>query len=313
MASGGEARAGERRAARERLAADLVRVHGSVAGPRPRPALPTGLPALDALLAAGGLPRGRLTALAGTAAVALLHRAVAEATRAGTAAWVDPLGRLAAAALVAAGVDLAELLVSRPRPARRRSVRRPSSSRRRRTGPFDLLVVDAPALTAHQAGRLSDDRPARAGGARAADGAASLVAGRRRPRAARRPSHRLAAGRLPAARPDGRGRRPAAARRARRRGGDESSCDLPRPLPPLAGLERAAAGRASARGARALAPASPLARRAGCACLLLPAWPLQVAARARPELLARPAAVVDERPGDRRLGRRRRPPASGPA
>ena len=66
------------------------------------------------------------------------------------------------------------------------------------------------------------------------------------------------------------------------------------PLPPLAGLERVAAGRRDSRG-RALAPASPGGAARGrrrVACLLLTAWPLQVAARARPELPGPPAAVL---------------------
>ena len=272
----------------------FVRVHGLVAGPHPRPALPTGLPALDDLLAAGGLPRGHLAAVAGTAAVALLHRILAEATRAGAAAWVDPLGRLAAAALVAEGADLAALLVSRPPPGPEalRAAAILQAGDGRNAGPFDLLVVDAPDLTAHQAGRLAT--LARLGPAALVllDGSASLVAGLRRPRP-RRPAQRLAAGRLPAARPDGRGRRRAPARRARRRGGDSRA----RLRPPAAAAARAgaaaAAAGASGRGAAAMAQASarpPAAPRP--ACLLLPAWPLQVAARARPDLLARPAAVA---------------------
>lgn len=157
MASGEETQTGARRVARERLAARLRRDHGSVAVVRPPRALPTGLPDLDALLAAGGLPRGRLTAVAGTAATALLHRVLAAITRAGTAAWVDPLGRLAATALHAEGVDLPALLVARPDPGpdvlRAAAILQAGAAGA--TGAFDLLVVDAPDLTARQGERLA--------------------------------------------------------------------------------------------------------------------------------------------------------------
>jgi hypothetical protein len=81
---GAGGRGGSRPADRLREVCRLLRrLHGAAAEARPTRAVATGLPALDALLVGGGLARGRLTALAGLGSVALAHRAVAEATRAG--------------------------------------------------------------------------------------------------------------------------------------------------------------------------------------------------------------------------------------
>src|SRR6184192_1326889 len=80
--------------------------------------LPTGLAALDAALG-GGLPRGRVTELAGapsTGRTGLACAIAAAATRAGeTIAWVDPADALEPEAAAAAGIALARLLWVRPR------------------------------------------------------------------------------------------------------------------------------------------------------------------------------------------------------
>ncbi len=86
--------------------------------PVPLLRLATGLPALDAALE-GGLPRGRVTELAGgrsAGRTALACRVAASVTRAGeTVAWVDPGDALDPAAAAAAGVTLARTLWVRPR------------------------------------------------------------------------------------------------------------------------------------------------------------------------------------------------------
>jgi HAMP domain-containing protein len=85
--------------------------------PRPRPApaatdrtIPTGFPALDALLAAGGLPRAGTVALAGagsSGATTLALRVLAEAQAGGAfAAWVDLPRALDPVEAVARGVRL---------------------------------------------------------------------------------------------------------------------------------------------------------------------------------------------------------------
>jgi hypothetical protein len=80
--------------------------------------LSTGLPALDGALA-GGLPRGRVTELAGPRSAgrtALACRIAASATKAEeTIAWVDLEDALDPAAADAAGVALARTLWVRPR------------------------------------------------------------------------------------------------------------------------------------------------------------------------------------------------------
>ena len=80
--------------------------------------LPTGLAVLDEVLG-GGLPRGRITELAGarsTGRTGLACAIAAAATRAGeTIAWVDPADALEPEAAAAAGIALARLLWVRPR------------------------------------------------------------------------------------------------------------------------------------------------------------------------------------------------------
>ena len=89
---------------------------GNFAPPPPR--LPTGLAALDGALA-GGLPRGRVTELAGARSAgrtALACRIAASATKAAeTIAWVDPQDVLDPAAADAVGVALSRTLWVRPR------------------------------------------------------------------------------------------------------------------------------------------------------------------------------------------------------
>ena len=89
----------------------------ALVAPRPRPApvatdgtIPTGFPALDALLAAGGLPRAGTVALAGagsSGATTLALRVLAEAqARGALAAWVDLPRALDPVEAVARGVRL---------------------------------------------------------------------------------------------------------------------------------------------------------------------------------------------------------------
>jgi len=88
--------------------------------PKAVPRLPTGLEALDAALG-GGLPRGRLTELAGrpsTGRTGLACAVAAAATRTGeTIAWIDPEDALEPEAAEHAGVVLARTLWVRPRSA----------------------------------------------------------------------------------------------------------------------------------------------------------------------------------------------------
>ena len=82
--------------------------------------LPTGLDALDAALG-GGLPRGRVTELAGppsTGRTGLACAVAAAATGAGeTIAWIDPEDALEPEAAAQAGIVLARTLWVRPRSA----------------------------------------------------------------------------------------------------------------------------------------------------------------------------------------------------
>src|SRR2546422_2899246 len=88
------------------------------AHPETVPRLATGLAALDAVLG-GGIPRGRITELAGPRSAGrtgLAAAIAASATRAGeTIAWVDPEDALDPEAAAAAGIALARLLWVRPR------------------------------------------------------------------------------------------------------------------------------------------------------------------------------------------------------
>lgn len=108
------------------LVASLQQRYGTRAARRgdrlpdpPSPAvIPTGLPALDAALPHGGLPRGALAELVGprsAGATTLALRAVARAQAAGDLACLLDLGRtFAPAAAIGAGVDLGALAVIQP-------------------------------------------------------------------------------------------------------------------------------------------------------------------------------------------------------
>src|SRR5688572_15396203 len=107
----------------------------------PAPPLPTGLAPLDALLE-GGVPRGRVTEIAGRrsagrATVALT--AAAQATGRGQlVAWIDARRELYPPSAAALGVDLARLLVVRPTAkGAARAAEITSKSRA-----FPLVVVD---------------------------------------------------------------------------------------------------------------------------------------------------------------------------
>ena len=119
--------------------------------------LPTGLAVLDQALG-GGLPRGRVTELAGapsTGRTGLACAIAAAATRAGeTIAWIDPADALEPEAAAAAGIALARLLW----------VRAPNVSNAFRAadillgaGGFGLVVldVDAPRASASVWPRLA--------------------------------------------------------------------------------------------------------------------------------------------------------------
>ncbi|HOG45195.1 MAG TPA: hypothetical protein PLJ35_02300 [Anaerolineae bacterium] len=90
--------------------------------PLRRPALPTGLPALDGALAGGGLPRGRISELIGplsAGATTLAARIVAGAQRLGEGvAYLDLAGAADADGLARCGVDLQRLPVIRPHHSR---------------------------------------------------------------------------------------------------------------------------------------------------------------------------------------------------
>jgi hypothetical protein len=104
--------------------------------------LPTGVAVLDATLG-GGLPRGRVTELAGprsTGRTGLACAIAASATRAGeTIAWVDPEDALDPEATAAAGVALARTLWVRPRSAHD-ALR--ATDLLLRAGGFGLVVLD---------------------------------------------------------------------------------------------------------------------------------------------------------------------------
>jgi hypothetical protein len=103
---------------RERHGAASVS-RGAAVAPRPAPPpLPTGIPALDAALPGGGLPRDALAELVGppsAGATSLALRAVARAQAEGDLACVLDLGAtFAPAAAAGLGVDLDALAVARP-------------------------------------------------------------------------------------------------------------------------------------------------------------------------------------------------------
>jgi hypothetical protein len=124
--------------------------------PPPTPALPTGVAALDAVLAGGGLPRGRLTEIVGPAGSGktTLTRAVVEATVAahGWVAYVDAQRTLDARDWVHLG-DAEGVWIIRPRDAGRAAW---CADVLLRSGAFALVVLDgAPALTKSAAVRLT--------------------------------------------------------------------------------------------------------------------------------------------------------------
>jgi len=136
-----------------------VRLAGACAGAVPR--LSTGLPALDAV-AGGGLPRGRVTELAGppgAGRTGIAFAIAARATRAGeTIAWVDAEDALDPEAAVEVGVVLARTLWVRPR--------RPDDAFRAadillRAGGFGLVLLDLGPLPARGAAAPAVTRLAR--------------------------------------------------------------------------------------------------------------------------------------------------------
>jgi hypothetical protein len=108
-----------------------------------RPAVPTGHPALDAVLGTGGWPRGALALLdapAGGGATTLALRSVAAAQAAGgLAAWLDLEGTFDPAVAACSGVVLDWLLVARPQdPAEAIEL----AAWLGRSGLIDTLVLD---------------------------------------------------------------------------------------------------------------------------------------------------------------------------
>ena len=105
-------------------------------------------PELDAALPDGGMPRGVVElsaprALGGATSVALASVRAGQARGpAAWCAWIDPEGTLHAPGVVAAGVDLARLLVVRaPRPQLPRVAVKLVAS-----GAFEVVVVDVDAI-----------------------------------------------------------------------------------------------------------------------------------------------------------------------
>jgi hypothetical protein len=124
--------------------------------PPTTPALPTGVAALDAVLAGGGLPRGRLTEIAGPAGSGktTLARAIVESTVAahGWVAYVDAQRTLDARDWVHLG-DAEGVWIIRPREAHRAAW---CADVLLRSGAFALVVLDgAPTLTKSAAVRLT--------------------------------------------------------------------------------------------------------------------------------------------------------------
>ena len=124
--------------------------------PPPTPALPTGVAALDAVLLGGGLPRGRLTEIAGPAGSGktTLARAIVESTVAahGWVAYVDAQRTLDARDWVHLG-DAEGVWIIRPRDAARAAW---CADVLLRSGAFALVVLDgAPMLSKSAAVRLT--------------------------------------------------------------------------------------------------------------------------------------------------------------
>jgi len=116
------------------------------------PRLSTGLPRLDVALG-GGLPRGRLTELAGarsTGRTGLACVIAAAATRAGeTIAWIDPENGLEPEAVANAGVLLTHTLWVRPR-GERDALR--AAELLIGAGGFGLVVLDLGSLQTAERG-----------------------------------------------------------------------------------------------------------------------------------------------------------------
>jgi recombination protein RecA len=124
--------------------------------PPPTPALPTGVSALDAVLLGGGLPRGRLTEIAGPtgSGKTTLARAIVEATveAHGWVAYVDAQCTLDARDWVHLG-DAEGVWIIRPSDANRAAW---CADVLLRSGAFALVVLDgAPTLTKSAAVRLT--------------------------------------------------------------------------------------------------------------------------------------------------------------
>jgi hypothetical protein len=120
--------------------------------PQAIPRLPTDLPLLDEAVG-GGLPRGRVTELAGPRSAGrtgLACAIAASATRAGeTIAWVDPADALEPEAAAAAGIALERTLWVRPRTA---AAALEAAELLLGAGGFGLVVLDVDAARA-SAGR----------------------------------------------------------------------------------------------------------------------------------------------------------------
>jgi len=170
--------------------------------PPAAPAIPTGIIALDAALPGGGLPRGRLTELAGPAGSGktTIARAIVEATVAdrGWVAYVDAQRTLDPRDWAHLGDDEGVWMI-RPHDATRAAW---CADVLLRSGAFALVVLDgAPALTRSTAVRLTrlarDANGAllvlgdRAGAATQLGGAVRLVVERPAPGQRRRPAVRL--------------------------------------------------------------------------------------------------------------------------
>jgi len=131
----------------------------------PVPRLASGVPALDALTG-GGLPRGRVSEIAGpdsAGRTALGLALLAATTRSGAlAAWIDPDDAFDPASAAAAGVELARVLWVRA-PGLRAALR--AAERVLEAQGFPLVLLDLPP----RAGEACE--PARARRGRALDGA----------------------------------------------------------------------------------------------------------------------------------------------
>jgi hypothetical protein len=123
--------------------------------------MPTGVPAVDALLG-GGLPRGELSEIHGPPSSGrtglVLSFVAACVARGSLAAWVDPADRLAPAAAAAAGVDLARLLWLRGDTRAPRGRGLPEAVAAVATlvgsGLFEAVVLDVAGFLPHDLGRL---------------------------------------------------------------------------------------------------------------------------------------------------------------